>query len=187
MVALPRLKAGLLKHDLDNQVLIYDSADDRVHLLDATTARVYSLLEQDVWTYESAAAELSRRPGVAEAKGLVDLAIDELRSARLLDNPGGSIDMSRRELLRSAALTGAAALLLPAIVTLTATPGYAQGSATVGHCGACTDSSQCMNGETCQTNTGGTACGNPGAPLGAACSNNGLCCSNKCTGGVCVP
>src|SRR5687768_6183196 len=133
MTPLPRIRAGLLKHPLDRQVLVYDTVLDRVHLLDPTTACVLELLEEGTHTPEGISAQIVARLDVTPNPNFLVLAIDELRKADLLDlsNDCGApiVDAQRRELLKSIAMTGAAALLIPTVASLTATRGYAQGTA----------------------------------------------------------
>src|SRR6266540_1606510 len=131
MNSLPRVRPGLLRHELDGQVLIYDAREDRVHLLDTTTGHVFELLEHGDRSAEGIVSELATRMNTVESESLLQLSLDELRKADLLEDapavPALS-DISRRDLLRKVGLAGAAALLVPAIATLTATPAYAQAS-----------------------------------------------------------
>lgn len=197
MNSLPRVRAGLLRHSLDEQVLVYDSRDDRVHLLDPTTACVMELLEEGGWTEPKIIPEVARRLNIAPNADLVALAIDQLGTTGLLDKssaaPARLVDVNRREMVRKLAFTGAAALLVPAVATLTATRGYAQGSF-LGLAGSpCTYDGNCQSGNCCpesQTCTA-TAC----APDGTACNSARACdcCSNLCnnaggtTGFECKP
>jgi hypothetical protein len=146
MTDLPRLRSDILYHTLDDQILVYDSRNERVHLLDPTTARILDLM----------------RSGKNLGEGdvgleLVELALDELRKAELLEDSAPStsvIDPRRRELLRKAAV-GAAAMLIPTIVTLSPTMAYGQGS-----CRAkkecCTFDADCCSNK-CDSSTG-TGC-----------------------------
>lgn len=155
-MTLPRIRSGLLRRTLDNQVLIYDSCDDRVHLLDPTTACVLELLEEGRWTSEGIAAELAVRLRVAANEAFLPLALEELRNADLLEptdaSPAALVDVPRGELIRKLALTGAAAMLIPAIATLSATRAYAQASPGVGTVGAC---DPCSSDEQCAEFAGG--------------------------------
>jgi len=195
---LPRIRSGLLRHTLDNQVLIYDSRDDRVHLLDPTTACVLELLEEGGWTSKGITAELAVRLGVAENEAFLPLALDELRNADLLEptaaSPPAFVDVPRRELIRKLALTGAAAMLIPAIATLSATRAYAQASPGVGTVGAC---QPCVEDTDCAAFAGDASkgcnefniCGQSGqAPPGGACGAGGApnCCQGSCSQGICV-
>src|SRR5215218_680055 len=103
MNVLPRLKAGLLKHALENEVVVYDPGDDQVHLLDKTTAAAFDLLSEGKFTVSSAAAEISHRVGAPNGGALLELALEELRSSGLIDERAATLDVSRRDMLRKAA------------------------------------------------------------------------------------
>jgi len=153
MSVVPSVRAGLLRHKLDGQVLIYDTNGDRVHLLDTTTACVLDLLEEGGRTADGITGELARRIAVAKDEGLYTLSVEELRKADLLDETTVKLpalpDVTRRELVRKIALTGAAALLIPAVATLSATSAYAGGSP-VGIASACINTNDCPEGLTCR-------------------------------------
>lgn len=188
MTTLPRIRPGLLKHPLDKQVLVYDTVLDRVHLLDPTTACVLELLEEGGHTEEDITAQIVARLDLAPNAGFLPLAVDELRKADLLDLShdcaAPMVDVQRRELLRNIALTGVATLLVPTVASLTATRGYAQGTApNHGVCNTCTDSSQCIN-SICCNGICLTAC--TGGAGGQCCNQDGQCASNSCVGGVCT-
>jgi nucleotide-binding universal stress UspA family protein len=130
MNSLPRVRPGLLRHELDGQVLVYDARDDRVHLLDTTTGHVFELLEQGDRSREGIVSELATRMNSVASESLLDLSLEELRNADLLADGASGLtplsEITRRDLLRKVGLAGAAALLVPAITTLTATSAYAQ-------------------------------------------------------------
>ena len=71
MESLPRIRAGLLRHELDGQVLVYDPRHDRVHLLDPTTGCVLELLQEGGWTAEGVIAEVGARLNIDADSGLV--------------------------------------------------------------------------------------------------------------------
>lgn len=188
MTSLPRVRPGLLKHNVDEQELVYDPRADRVHLLDQTTACVLTLLQEDGWTPEGIAAELTSRLGLSASASLLPLAIQELRNADLLESlpepVTPAIDVSRRELLKKVGLTGAAALLVPAIVTFTATPGYAQGTLTgagtldPGQPCSAIPGHQCKPGFYCYPSNPGF-CAPQGCTVpGGTCAVDTTCCSN---------
>ncbi len=129
MNSLPRVRPGLLRHELDGQVLIYDAREDRVHLLDTTTGHVFEMLEKGDRSTEGIVSELANRINTLEAESLLQLSLDELRKAELLENAEAVAplsDMSRRDMVRKIGLAGAAALLVPAIASLTASSASAQ-------------------------------------------------------------
>jgi PqqD family protein of HPr-rel-A system len=198
MNPLPRVRPGLLRHQLDDQVLVYDSREDRVHLLDPTTACVLTLLQEGGWTPEGIAAELSARIGMTSGAAFLPLALDELRGAGLLESEIDPpvVDVSRRDMMRKVAMASAAALLVPAIVTFTATPGYAAGSGAgnLGLCAHCTSDADCAAPNLCGTDATSRACGSNKTANGGACSGgnqtsaNNQCCSGTCssTNGICL-
>ena len=147
MNTLPRIRPGLLRHRLDEQVLVYDARDDKVHLLDPTTACVLELLEEGKWSADRIMEEVARRVNVTPSEALLALSLDELRKADLLDTSAASLppvtDVRRREMLRKVGMIGAAALLIPAITTITATPAYAVSCLLVGS--ACSAGGQCCS------------------------------------------
>ncbi|MEO5903135.1 MAG: HPr-rel-A system PqqD family peptide chaperone [Gemmatimonadaceae bacterium] len=197
MNALPRVRSGLLRHPLDNQVLVYDSRDGLVHLLDPATACVMQLLEEGVTTADEIISQIAIRLDVPRNAEFLPLALDELRKAGLLDlsavtTPAPLGEVNRRDMIRRLALSGAAAMLVPAVATLTATPGYAQTSGgSKGPCEACVPgdciSKNCVNG-VCDGSGNASS-----VPNGGVCSGNGNCCSNNCfvtaggSKGICVP
>ena len=157
MGSLPRVRPGLLRHRLDEQTLVYDPRDDKVHLLDPTTACVLEMLEQGSWSPARLSEEVARRMNVAASDELLSLSLEELRKADLLDTSSAQLasvpDIRRREMLRKVGLVGAAALLIPAITTLTATPAYAVSCGLLNT--ACSLSTQCCD-QCCDTVTTGT-------------------------------
>ncbi|MDQ3080838.1 MAG: HPr-rel-A system PqqD family peptide chaperone [Gemmatimonadota bacterium] len=195
MISLPRVRAGLLRHALDKQVLVYDPGTSLVHLLDPATACVMELLEEGATSADEIVSQIAIRLDVSRNPEFLPLALDELRKAGLLDlsaeaAPAPLVDVNRRDMIRKLALTGAAAMLVPAVATLTATPGYAQGSAQIGPGGACVGTSQCLapsticcNGfcaQTCSVGEGGTC------PNGVSQCAPGLnCCAGSCQAAAC--
>jgi len=192
MTSLPRIRPGLLRHSLEQQVLVYDPRAQQVHLLDPTTGFVLELLEKGGYDSERIALELAERTGLENYASLLPLAVEELRRAHLLDETVISIaplpEVSRREAVRSLALTGAAAVLLPGIATLIPTRTYAQGTAAAGGVGtACNSDSQCASGNCCGEPTGVCASTTCPQPPGEVCTAGNQCLSGNCIGGFCGP
>lgn len=160
-----------------------------MHLLDPTTASVLELLEGGATSFDAITTEISARFGVAPNPGYLELALGELNRAGLLEDDAepiveGSSGFNRRELVRKMTQAGVAAVLIPAIATLTATHGYAQGTAPnrgVGN--SCANNSQCISGDCCNG-----ICSNTGCPQanGAACTAPNQCSSVNCVSGVCT-
>jgi hypothetical protein len=192
MTPFPRVRPGLLHHKIDDQVLVYDSRGDKVHLLDPTTACVLTLLEEGGWTREGIAAELFGRLGIESSETLIPLAVEELRAADLLEiTPEPEMplaDVTRRELLRKIGLTGAAALLIPAIVTFTATPAYAASAggalAKGAICTGANPATSCGPGLACYTGSLPGHCVTPPCfSKNQACTASAQCCSDQYTTG----
>jgi PqqD family protein of HPr-rel-A system len=170
MTLLPNIRPGLLSHSLDGQVLVYDSSADRVHLLDPMTACVMDLLADGQRPEAAIIAEMTARLGVAADRDHLRLAIQALRDAELLDSADAYAEsepgFSRRDAVRHLAAAGITGMLVPAIVTLTASRAYAQGTV-LGVGSACTADAQCLEGT-------GRCCG--GLCRVAACNGNGSAC-----------
>jgi PqqD family protein of HPr-rel-A system len=157
--SIPRIRAGLLHERLDNEVLVYDASSDRVHLLDPTTGFLYELLDQGQRNEQGITTELARLTGAASSEELFALSVDELRKAGLLEateEPTRALEeITRRGMLQKLAIAGVAAVLIPAIATLTAGTVYGQGSCRP-QCAPCTADAQCCTH--CDA-SGGTQCG----------------------------
>ncbi len=186
MQTLPRIRSGLLRHPLDGQVLVYDTLTSQVHLLDPATACVLELLDEGRATAQHVTAQLAIRLDIAPDPALLDLALAELHRAGLLDDtealPSAVTGLNRRETVRKLAMTGAAALLVPTIATLTATRGYAQTSIVGGETGPCTSDAQCGGGLVCCNGVCSATCL---GVVGDACTADAQCASNNCCGGFC--
>ncbi len=152
----PSLRQGVLSHRLDDQLVVYDVTADRIHLLDGTTATVYESLQQGVGR-NAIESKLDAQQTVAPGAELLDLALDELTKARLIDGDSRQSTQameSRRQMLQKLAGVGAA-LLIPAIVTLAPNNLYSQAATGFINGTACTLSSQCAS-RCCATISAGT-------------------------------
>lgn len=175
---LPKPKPGLLRHRLDDQVLVYEQSTDAVHLLDSITACVLDLLEEGGWTDEGIKIEISERMGVAPNDGFLPLAIDELRRAGMLEpeNAVVALDVTRRDALRKIALGGASAMMVPAIATIIASTVNAQSPGGALACQACSPAGSaggCAPPNTCITGTGGNRCSGGVNPTGELAGTSG--------------
>jgi len=171
MISLSKVRADVLTHQLDDQVLVYDPKSNRVHLLDQTTACVMQLLQEGGRSVEEVTAELALRIGYVPSPGLLWLGIEELRRAGLLDEGDaarrfhGGAGMFRRAMLRKVASAGATALLVPLVVTLSPEAAFAQASVCVANAACCVPGVDtcCDNKKTCKSEgacnkTTGNAC-----------------------------
>lgn len=133
-------RSGLLIRELPNELLVYDQVQHRAHCLNRTAALVFRHADGT-----RSAAELARLPGADDE--VVPLALEQLAAAGLLE--AGAWDaaaeppagMSRREVARRVGL--AAAVLLPAVVSIVA-PSPAEALATcVSACSGKPDGTPC--------------------------------------------
>src|SRR4051794_289802 len=116
MIKVPAPREGLLSHQLGDQVVVYDTIQNRVHVLDATTAEVLTLLRRQV-DAEHIAAALDEKVKGAGLE-LRDLAIDELRKAELTSEKSVTTaisDVTRRQMLQRLSVIGAA-VFVPSIL-----------------------------------------------------------------------
>lgn len=118
-------RSGLLIRELPDELVVYDQEQHRAHCLNRTAALVFRNADGT-----RSVAELSRLPG-ANAD-VVAVALDQLAAVGLLEAGTGERDeaspgMSRREVARRVGL--AAAVLLPAVVSIVA-PTPAEAAAT---------------------------------------------------------
>lgn len=147
MNSLPRVRPGLLRHHLDEQSLVYDPREDKVHLLDPTTACILDLLEEGGWSRERMKTEVSRRLNIEATDEIIALSLDELRKADVIESGEPVVsDMARRDMLRKVGIVGATALAIPIITTLTATPAYAVCTGRFPQGAACGAGGQCCSG-----------------------------------------
>jgi hypothetical protein len=170
MKELPSLRAGLLRHRLDNELLVYDTRADQIHLLNPSTFAVVEMLEEGV-----DAETMANRLGSAnktDGADILALALDELAKAKLLESKSSASsiipDGTRRQMIQRAAGLGAA-LLIPAIVTLT--PRTASAASNLANGAACVSSVECLSG-CCGSNGSGACLTNKCSPSGPGnCTN----------------
>jgi hypothetical protein len=161
-----------LRHPLGDQVLVYDTKRNKVHLLDQTTAQVVDSLERGE-TPETIAVKLGERSG-GSGDDMLLLALDELAQAELTEGGARKAEpmpeLTRREILRRFAAIGAAALV-PVVLTLT--PNTALGASLA--CGqACVTTTQCpgTTRPTCHCcKIGGNTDGTCSTELSGNCQN----------------
>ena len=169
MNQLPSLRAGLLRHRLDNELLVYDSREEQIHLLNPSTFAVVEMLEEGL-DADTMASRLAAQNKTESGADILALALDELAKAKLLEakTPAVSplvLDGTRRQMIVKAAGLGAA-LLLPAIITLT--PKKASAASNLADGAACVQSTECAS-NCCGKNSSGTCTSNVCSP--ASCTN----------------
>jgi hypothetical protein len=103
---------NLLVHEVENEVVVYDTEGTRAHCLNPSAAKVWRLLDGNR-SVSAIASEL----GVDQS--VVELAVDDLANARLLDE-AEPLPVSRRTALRRVAVAAAVGFLLPAVTSIAA-------------------------------------------------------------------
>jgi hypothetical protein len=120
-------RAGLILQELPDELLIYDQKTHRAQCLNASAASVFRLADGSRAIPEIA-RDASESLGAPLDEDMVWLALAELDENDLLETPL-SRDVprpTRREVLAVGAATGAAAVMLPMVLAITApTPAYA--------------------------------------------------------------
>lgn len=115
--------------NLDAETILYDKANDRAHSLNRTVMLVWESADGQR-SVEEIAAILHSELGIPADRSVVLLALQELAGAGLLQDPepgeAGPELLTRREVARKLALTGAGVAMLPVIATVLApTPAMA--------------------------------------------------------------
>lgn len=149
---------GLVVEPLGDEVLVFDQEAHRAHSLNAVAVAVWEACDGT-----RGRDQLAQHCGLAG--DAVDLALDSLARCDLLvdHNPSAS-RVSRRAVLRRAALTGAGiGVALPVIRSITAPSVAAAQSGCSG------------TGESC-----GSRGSNPSCCAGSTCRGNGVCGSGGC-------
>lgn len=138
---------GLLLREIDDELVIYDETTHRAHCLNATAVLVWRSCDGER-TVAELARLIARETGLPEDEAPVLLALRELATAGLLGEevqPADIPDLGRREALRRLGRTAAAAVLLPAVVSIVS-PTPAEAASCLATDAACTSSSQCCSG-----------------------------------------
>jgi hypothetical protein len=155
----PRARVeGLVTRQLESgETVVYDRSRDRVHCLNRTAALVWQHCN-GTNTLRELGEMLQRETGLPSDDAVVDLALGELRKAKLLDEAperlGDAPTVTRRQALERIGYGAAIAAMLPVVASLVAPKPAAAAS--------------CL-------------------PVGAGCGSNGDCCSNNCLSGICAP
>jgi hypothetical protein len=165
----------LTVQELADETLDFDHETGKAHCLNRTAGLVWKHCDG-----RTSPAELARRLGVPEAA--VELALEQLQRRRLLqvsfEKPREEGGRSRRDALRKLVR---AAVLLPAIMTITAPVALAQASPAANQCAGQPDFTPCSQGG---TSCCGGNCITPGDD-GAPCTTNCECISGSCLLGNC--
>lgn len=126
----PKKRDDLCLQVLDDELLVYDPKDDRVHALAAPAALVLELCD-GMTLLADVDRKLSEKLQLEEPATMRDHVLSELARAQLLEDAHPKImgaRLARRALLKS---LGTAALLVPTVTSITA-PAAAQAGSCAG-------------------------------------------------------
>ena len=150
----PRARAeDLVVEELDGEFLVYDTGRDKAHCLNGTAAAVWRRCDGRRTVEELGVLVAPQAdPELREEIVLSTLAQLDRRNLLVESLPAGG-RISRREMMRKAALVGAVGLSLPVVRSIVA-PTAAQAATCVPSGGPCTASAQCCSGLCAETSPG---------------------------------
>jgi len=161
LLPLARTDALVVK-ELHDEVLVYDLKRDMAHCLNPAVASVWKRCDGKLAVSEMARL-LEKELKLPAKDEIVWLALRQLEKSHLLQErakgPTARPNLSRRELVRN---IGATALLLPAIISITAPPAQAQQS-----CGKLDGAGCESDAECCSRCCSSFTCQKPSVCLGA--------------------
>lgn len=168
----PRAVTGTHTTPVGDELMVHVVGTAETHLLSSTTASVWQRCDGRASRVDLESV-FADQPAELRPE-LVQLALDQLEKAGLVEDGGDSSDLqreSRRRFLRKAAI---AAVAVPTITTVvTAQPAAASSHETTG----CSSANPCPDNQLCNASTG--VC---------YCENNNNCASNQaCVSGTCGP
>ncbi len=142
----PERRIDLILQCLDDELLVYDPRDHRVHCLNATARAVWEHCDGRT-PVEAIAREVARELGAPADPDLADLALARLAEAGLLAGPlpAGRHRVSRREASRRLLAAGVASALLPVVQSILA-PTAAEAGTCSGSGFACVIPAHCCSG-----------------------------------------
>lgn len=150
---LPEIRRNLLVQELNDEVLIYDSAVNKSYCLNSTAKTVFNACDGKN-TFEDLKSHLP--------ENVIYLSLDELKRNNLLAGNYVSpfVGMNRREVIKKVGL--ATIVALPAISSLVAPSSANAASGGLALYAACSSSSQCSTGNCQSGNDGPSICCSPG-------------------------
>lgn len=168
---MPKAASGVHVTPVGDELMVHVTGSAETHLLSPSTATIWRRCDGQT-SVDDLASEFAEHP-TEHRYELVQAALDQLESAGLVVDAGGSTAVereSRRRFLKKAAL---AAIAVPTITTIvTATP-----AAAVSAGEPCGSDADCNDGLFCNAGTG--LCEAERAN-GAACTRSGQCSSGCC-------
>ena len=119
---------GLIVQTVGDETIVYDQMRDHAHRLNRTAALVWQSCDGRR-TVADLSQALHAETGVPADEALVVLALDRLTKGHLLKEPyaaPGSSAITRRDVMRKLAVTGAMTLMIPVVQSMVApTPAMA--------------------------------------------------------------
>jgi hypothetical protein len=147
-----RREKGILIQELAGETVVYDQQRHKVHCLNQTAGLVWRHCDGQTSIAELAKL-VSDEANLPASEELVQYCLDHLAQLRLLQDhqqfSKHGFRLSRRDFARK---LGVAAVLVPAIMTITAPTAAAAASLAINT--PCTSNSQCSSGCCCQNNSG---------------------------------
>lgn len=142
-------KESLIVKELADETLVYDTRSDKAHCLNPTAALVWKNCDGNR-TVDQLRELIEGEAGAPVPEEMVWLALDQLEAFKLLaetpDKPEALFGMNRRTLVKR---IGLAAIALPVILSISASPAQAQSLKSPGAC--CNGGSECVSGSCTQT------------------------------------
>ena len=146
---------GLILRELDNEILIYDTENNKAHCLNETAALVWKQCDGRR-TPAEISRTLSQQLGTPIDERVVWFALKQLSRDHLLEEPLTppavfTAGLNRREMVR---VLGLAAVVAVPLVTSIVAPTPAQAATCLPSGASCTNSAECCSG-LCNTGTTG--------------------------------
>jgi len=153
---------------LDGELLVYDGTAFRAHCLDATARAVFERCDG-----RTSLTRIAEAIGGASSQPIVELALDELLRAALIERPAPrTVDHARRRALREVAVLGGLSVALPMVWSVVA-PAQAEAASSI----------ICIPPAACMGVSSTTCCGTSGS-AGMSCSGGAGMCMGS--GAACV-
>ena len=153
--AMPKSRSEqIVVQELSNETLVYDLERHKVHCLNSSAAYVWRRCDGRT-AIADVARSLEEEFGLPADARIINLAIDDLRRARLLDDRAtpAAHGASRRDTLKRIGIAAGLAVLVPAVTSIVApTAALAfSGCRTQGQ--TCTPTQLCCQGLLCKNGT----------------------------------
>lgn len=139
----PKARMDCLTRQFEDEILIFDPVRQEGHCLNSTAAAVWKLCDGKSAPSQMAEA-LSRQLSVRVDQRVVELALERLADAHVLEEPEASArESSRRTAIRRIGI--AAAIALPLVTSIVA-PMPAHAASCVHNLQPCASNAQCCSG-----------------------------------------